>query len=179
VQTTTERPDRALKTAAACLAAASVVGCLASIPLRQSVGADVVPGAAAPPDLVLGTVWPLVGALVVRAQPRHLVGWLMVLPSLMGLYEVLGIYAGASDGDGLLGGFAAWVNVWGFAPYFFTLPLLPHVFPDGRPLNRRWAWVVRGRSRPRSSRWSRGCSRRCRETSPTCRTRSASRGPTG
>jgi signal transduction histidine kinase len=143
VEQTSERTDRVLVVTAACLAAMSVVCCAAAIPLRQVVGADVVPGAAAPPDLVLATVWPLVGALVVRAQPRNIVGWLMVLPSLMGVYELLGIYAGSSGGKGFLGGVAAWVNMWGFAPYFFTLPLLPHVFPDGRPLNRRWAWVVR------------------------------------
>jgi signal transduction histidine kinase len=143
VEWTSERGDRARVITAACLAAVSAACCVAAIPLRQQVGADVVPGAAAPPDLVLGTVWPLVGALVVRAQPRNLVGWLMVAPSFIGVYELLGIYAGATDGAGLLGGFAAWVNMWGFAPYFFTLPLLPHVFPDGKPLNRFWAWVVR------------------------------------
>ena len=35
-------------------------------------------------DLRLGTVWPVVGALVVRAQPRNPVGWLMLVPALIG-----------------------------------------------------------------------------------------------
>ncbi|NHC24495.1 hypothetical protein G6553_15095 [Nocardioides sp. IC4_145] len=52
------------------------------------------------------------------------------------------MYAGHVAGAGVLGGFAAWVAIWGFAPYFFTLPLLPHVFPDGHPPSPRWRPAV-------------------------------------
>ena len=93
-------------------------------------------------DVVLGTAWPLVGALVVRAQPRNPVGWLMLVPSLIGVYLLAGVYAESSGGEGPLGVLAAWFAIWGFAPYFFTLPVLPHVFPDGRPLSPRWGRVV-------------------------------------
>lgn len=93
-------------------------------------------------DTVLGSVWPIVGALIVRARPRNPVGWLMLVPALIGPYQVAGFYAASSNGEGPLGVLAAWFAVWGFAPYFFTLPVLPHVFPDGRPLSPRWGKVV-------------------------------------
>lgn len=93
-------------------------------------------------DVVLATVWPWVGVLIVRAGPRNPVGWLMLVPSLMGLYLLAGLYAAHSGGEGALGVVAAWVAAWGFAPYFFTVPVLLHVFPDGRALSRRWAAVL-------------------------------------
>jgi len=138
VDRTRQRGDLARVIAAAFLAALSVACCAAVPALRQAVGPDLVPGAGVASDLVLGTVWPVIGALVVRAQPRNLVGWVMLVPALIGPYEVLAIYAASTDGVGLLGGFAAWVSIWGFAPYFFTLPVMPHVFPDGKPLSPRW-----------------------------------------
>ena len=66
----------------------------------------------------------------------------MLVPALIGPYQVLSVYAAWCDGEGLLGGFATWVSVWGFAPYFFTLPVLPHVFPDGRVPSPRWRPVL-------------------------------------
>ena len=66
----------------------------------------------------------------------------MLIPALIGPYQVSGGLAAHVDGQGVLGGFATWVAVWGFVPYFFTLPLLPHVFPDGRVPGPRWRPVV-------------------------------------
>jgi signal transduction histidine kinase len=134
--------DRQLAVLAAGVAVLSVACCLLT-PLVQARLADpVAEGAGMPSDLVLGTVWPVVGALVVRARPRNPVGWLMLVPALMGPYQLLALYAAWQGGTGLLGGFAAWVAIWGFVPYFFTLPVLPHVFPDGKPLSPRWRRVL-------------------------------------
>jgi len=129
--------DRLLTALAAALAALSVAGCAAAVPLQRWLDAPTRDLATAG-DIVLGTVWPVVGALVVRARPRNPVGWLMLVPALIGPYQVLSVYAAHTDGQGVLGGLAAWVAVWGFAPYFFTLPVLPHVFPDGHLPSRRW-----------------------------------------
>ena len=94
-------------------------------------------------DLVLATTWPLAGALVVQAQPRNPVGWVMLVNAFIGPYHVAAAIAARTDGAGLVGGVAAWVAIWGFATYFFTVPVLPLLFPDGRPLSRRWGLVLR------------------------------------
>ncbi|WP_460709927.1 sensor histidine kinase [Nocardioides dilutus] len=132
--------DRQLRALAAGLAAVSICCCAVVVPLQRWLDADTV--GMNPGDLTLGSVWPLVGALVVGSRPRNPVGWLMLITALIGPYLVLGVYAAHVDGAGLLGGLATWVAVWGFAPYFFVLPLLPHVFPDGRVPGPRWRAVV-------------------------------------
>jgi signal transduction histidine kinase len=132
--------DRQLRALAASLAAVSVCCCAAVVPLQRWLDADTAGMNAG--DLTLGSVWPLVGALVVGSRPRNPVGWLMLTTALIGPYLVLAVYAAHVDGAGLLGGLATWVAVWGFAPYFFVLPLLPHVFPDGRVPGPRWRVVV-------------------------------------
>lgn len=94
-------------------------------------------------DLVLATTWPLAGALVVQAQPRNAVGWVMLVNAFLGPYHLAAAVAARTGGEGALGAVAAWISIWGFATYFFTVPVLPLLFPDGRPLSRRWALVLR------------------------------------
>lgn len=130
--------DRHRVAIAVVLAAVSVVCCAVTPAVQSALGERASGDAGLPSDLVLGSVWPAIGALIVRAQPRNPVGWLMLIPALIGPYQLLALYAVWQGGTGLVGGFAAWVAIWGFVPYFFTLPLLPHVFPDGRPLGPRW-----------------------------------------
>lgn len=134
--------DRWLVGAAATLAVLAIVCCAVTPAFKAALGDRASDDAGLPSDLVLGSVWPLVGALVVRAQPRNPVGWLLIIPAFLGPYQLLALYAGWQGGTGVLGGFAAWVAIWGFAPYFFTLPVLPHVFPDGRALSPRWRRVL-------------------------------------
>lgn len=130
--------DQRLGLLAALLATASVLSCAATV----VVGTGETRLAVSIGDVVLGSVWPVVGALVVRSQPRNPVGWLLLVPGLLGPYLLAGAYAGATGGEGPLGVLAAWYATWGFAPYFFTLPVLPHVFPDGRPVSRAWGRVL-------------------------------------
>lgn len=130
--------DRHLGRLAGVLAALAVSCCLAAVLVGagdQRLGIWI-------GDVVLGSVWPLVGALVVRSQPRNPVGWLLLVPGLLGPYLLAGTYAASTGGEGPLGVLAGWYATWGFAPYFFTLPVLPHVFPDGRPLSRAWGRVL-------------------------------------
>ena len=87
----------------------------------------------------------------------------MLVPALVGPYQLAALYAAHTDGQGWLGAVAAWVAIWGFAPpYFFTLPVLPQLFPDGRPLSPRWRRVVvavrrGGRASPPCAGWSPTC----------------------
>lgn len=130
--------DQHLVLLAGVIAVVAVVSCAVTPAVKAAIGDRASDDVGLLSDLVLGSVWPVVGTLVVRAQPRNPVGWLMLVPALIGPYELLALYAGWQGGTGLFGGFAAWVAIWGFAPYFFTLPVLPHVFPDGHPISPRW-----------------------------------------
>lgn len=133
---------------AAVLAAVSIACCVAVVPLHTWVAARADIPALTFGDLLLGSVWPAVGALVVRARPRNPVGWLMMLAALIGPYQLLAHYAAASalvSAEPLPGATAAaWVGVWGFVPYFFAVPLVALVFPDGELLSRRWRPVFGG-----------------------------------
>ncbi|WP_257153621.1 sensor histidine kinase [Streptomyces lunaelactis] len=100
-------------------------------------------------DLVLGTAWPLVGAVAARTRPRNAVCWLMLLPAMIGPYHLLAYYAGYSSlvASAPLPGWqvGAWIGCWGFAGYWFATPLVPLLFPHGRlgtRPRRACAWVI-------------------------------------
>jgi signal transduction histidine kinase len=124
-------------------AVVSVVCCLAAIPLSIHLDDNQVGLGFAAPDLVLGVTWPVAAAMILQSQPRNTVGRLMLVTALIGPYHVAAAVAAHTGGTGLVGGICAWFAVWGFAPpYFFTVAIIPHLFPDGRPLSRRWGHVV-------------------------------------
>ena len=132
---------------AAALALVSVACCVLARPLSEWLSTRTYVAPALWGDLVLGMAWPVAGALVVRAAPRNPVGWILVSAALVGPYHVAGYYAaiaGLPGRDLPLADLAAWVAVWGFAPYFYVLPLTLLLFPDGRALTRRWRAVVVG-----------------------------------
>jgi signal transduction histidine kinase len=138
--------NRVLVGTAVALAALSICCCLIVVPWHRwlAARADINPlywG-----DLPVAVVWPAVGALLIRSQPRNIVGWLMVVPALVGPYLLLAHYAVTSallfHGSLPATTFATWLAVWGFAPYFFSVPLVALFFPNGRLHSPRWRPVV-------------------------------------
>ncbi len=115
-----------------------------STPGNDGVGFDVL-------ALIPGVVTPTVGALVVARQPRNPIGWIfcaagLVLP-LTGVSQGYALYALRTDPGSLPGGdVAAWFATWLFPVALVLLgPLFFMLFPDGRPLSRRWrpfAWLA-------------------------------------
>ncbi|WP_146240506.1 sensor histidine kinase [Williamsia limnetica] len=89
-------------------------------------------------DLVLGSVWPVAGVVVVYQQPRNRCGWLLVGTGLMSVYLLLGQYSVWSAKVTPLPGSAVadWISMFGFGVYFIVLPLLTLIFPDGRVRSR-------------------------------------------
>ncbi len=108
--------------------------------------ADVLP--LYPGSVVVATAWPLAGILVLRARPGSPAGWVLVATSALGVYVLMSEYAlwDAWVADAALPGaaFAAWVSMFGFAVYFFVLPLLPLTYPDVRAPSRSRRLLIAG-----------------------------------
>jgi len=140
--------DRVLTGIASGLAAASVACCVTVVVLHPWLldGADV--PALVWSDVVLGTIYPVAGAVVVRSRPRNAVGWGLLIASLIGPYLLAATIAAWSTlvrPEPLFGTDALlWIASWGFVPYFFVLPFVLLLFPDGRPATPRWRPVVVG-----------------------------------
>lgn len=99
-------------------------------------------------DLTVGAVLVLltaVGALLAWRRPGNVIGWLFSAAGavLAATNLTYGWAALAAERD-LPGGIvAAWLTSWLYLPGLLGLPpLLFLLFPDGRPLSRRWRWVV-------------------------------------
>jgi signal transduction histidine kinase len=95
-------------------------------------------------DAVLGLLYPLVAALVLRRQPGNRVGWLLMVSAVLGPYLLAGEYVllhGSTEG--VLPSFAGWLAAWGFAAYFVIVALVPLYFPDGTLPSPRWRPVAR------------------------------------
>jgi len=105
-------------------------------------------------DLLLAislVAFPVVGALVASRHPENSIGWLFcavgVPFGLSGVAHGWGVYALFVEPGALPGAdVAAWLANWLFLPPLFAIPpLLFMLFPDGRPLTRRWwpaVWLV-------------------------------------
>ncbi|MGY1618526.1 sensor histidine kinase [Geodermatophilus sp. SYSU D00691] len=100
-----------------------------------------------PADAILGLLYPPVAALVLRRAPGNTVGWLLMTTAITGPYLLSADYAVGTalehGADGPLGGFAAWLTAWGFAPYYAIIALVPLYFPTGRLPSPRWRPVAR------------------------------------
>jgi hypothetical protein len=92
--------------------------------------------------------FPVVGAVVVSRRPENSIGWLFCavgIPfGMSGMAHGWGVYALFVEPGSLPGGeVAAWLANWLFVPPLFAIPpLLFLLFPDGRPLTRRWRFAV-------------------------------------
>jgi len=94
-------------------------------------------------------VFALVGALIISRQPRNAVGLLMMLPGLS-LVPLVDTYiqpyvTGATpipQPPTPLFLLVLWFSNWNWLLLVFPLMLIMVVFPTGRPLNRRWGWLV-------------------------------------
>jgi hypothetical protein len=102
-------------------------------------------GGSLPVDVVVGTTYPLVGALVLAGRrPSRRLGWLLLAvgaaAALTVVATTVALLADAPTRTALLAvHLQSWLWVPGFLPLVTLLPLL---YPDGRPLGPRWRWAV-------------------------------------
>jgi hypothetical protein len=91
-------------------------------------------------------VFALVGAVVATRMPANPIGWLfcavgvvMALASATYAYAAYAIIVEPHlPGEVAL----AWVSSWIYLPALYGVPLLFLLFPDGRPVCRRWRYVI-------------------------------------
>jgi hypothetical protein len=89
----------------------------------------------------------LVGAMIVWYQNRNTIGWLLLIISgsqtLQGLATSIGTYALVLHPGSLPGAiWLAWLTGWLIMPFLVALPLIPLLFPTGRPRTRRGRWIA-------------------------------------
>lgn len=96
--------------------------------------------------MLMVLVFALVGAVVVARMPANPIGWLfcsvgVVMATVAATYGY-SAYAIIAEPH-LPGGVAsAWVSSWIYLPALCGVPLLFLLFPDGRPVSRRWGYVI-------------------------------------
>ena len=96
---------------------------------------------------LMGVLFPFVGWLVLRRQPRNAIGLVCLSATVMAFKCLFGEYAVTAYlvHPGLpLGAVAAWLTMWGWTPYLLLMTLLPLLYPDGRLPSPRWKWVAYG-----------------------------------
>ena len=144
-----ERPDVRLRAAAlttACLsgALALVAGAfgLLNLDAAASLGTS-----AFNPTYTTTIIVTLVGVLIARRHPAHLVAWIFLATGLsaeiLNVFWSYGFYGLVTDPDSLPGAdILSWIARWAFvtpASGFFFAVL---VFPNGRLVGRRWWFIV-------------------------------------
>ncbi len=91
------------------------------------------------PVLLVVLVPGVVGLLVVRAQPRNTIGWLLLAHSLLG---GVALSSPPSTSTGTLEMAATQLGQGTWVFLYLSLVLIGYLFPDGRFLSPRWrAWV--------------------------------------
>lgn len=96
-------------------------------------------------DLVMGALFPAVGALVLVRQPRNSCGWVLLSAGLLSVSALAHQWLYDSQATvGSLPGVpvAAWLAAWTYAPYWLQPTLLPVLFPDGVAPSVRWRRFV-------------------------------------
>ena len=141
------RGDRRLRVLAAAVTATALVVTVAAIWLNVTWGdriEDLRPLQLG--DVVLATLYPLAGLLVLWHRPRNAAGWVLLSGALVAVsllahtwYEI-----GVQEPSALPWvPLAIWLSAWTFVPYWAQPSLLPVLFPDGRLPSPAWRRYVR------------------------------------
>jgi hypothetical protein len=106
----------------------------------------------APSDLLfpmVPVVFSFVGALIISRQPRNVIGLLMMLPGVS-MFLITDAYLApyingqiplpASSGPLFL--LMLWFSNWNWLLLVLPVVFIMALFPTGRPLSRRWSWLV-------------------------------------
>jgi signal transduction histidine kinase len=98
-------------------------------------------------DLVVGSLFPLAGALIAVREPGNRCSWVLLSTGLVAVSAFSHEWAHdglARPGFLPLVPVAVWLAGWTFAPYWLQITLLPVLFPDGKIPSQRWRRFVAG-----------------------------------
>jgi len=90
--------------------------------------------------LVVGLAFGCVGALIVRRQPANAIGWLFCGAGVASAVSVASLIYGELSVPGWVWG--TWLGTWTSSFTLVTVPLVLLLFPNGKPLTRRWRLAV-------------------------------------
>lgn len=95
-----------------------------------------------------GLVFPVVGLVVARSQPRNTVAWTFLASGMLNAVNHLGEgIKGAGRREAwpeAVRSFGGWCTSWTWFPALFVLITIGLLhFPDGVPITPRWRWVDR------------------------------------
>jgi hypothetical protein len=88
-----------------------------------------------------------VGSLILARQPRHLIGWLLIIPPLMmTVQQTLNIFFGdavAAASELTIGLFLiVWFNAWSWWLLIGPILLIFQLYPNGKVASPRWRWAI-------------------------------------
>ena len=138
-------PSRLLRRAAPLLVALSVIALTPTVALMGRLGLLTDPVVLGSFVLVLGFL--TVGLVITVRRAGNLIGWLLlwigVLAGLSLLVTAYGMYDLQVAAEPLPGGsLLLWASTWAWLAAPAPSPVIHVLFPDGRLLSRRWAWVI-------------------------------------
>ena len=90
--------------------------------------------------MVAGLAFGCVGALVAVRQPGNAIGWLFCGVGLASAVSALSFLYGELAVPGSIWG--TWLSGWTGSLILVSVPLVLLLFPDGKPLSRRWRLAV-------------------------------------
>jgi hypothetical protein len=96
--------------------------------------------------VILPVFFVIPGALIVTRQPRNTIGWLMLLPALLGAlpdqaFAIIDVPA-PPESPSVLFYLVVWFDNWSWMLLLIPILLILQLFPTGRPLTPRWRWVI-------------------------------------
>ena len=136
-----------IKSAAIGIAAVSVALCAGALALLWLGPAHYPYSYDVSGDLVVGSLFPVVRALIAVREPGNRCSWVLLSAALVAVSAFShewAHYALARPGFLPLVPVAVWLSGWTWVPYWLQVTLLPVLFPDGKVPSRRWRRFVTG-----------------------------------
>jgi len=96
-------------------------------------------------DGLIVLVFAFMGMLIVTRQPQNVIGWLMVLPGVLGAIpneNYIRSFSSAPSQPPVLLILALWFTYWNWLMFIIPILFIPVLLPTGRPLSPRWRWLL-------------------------------------